>query len=312
MKDTQPIYDIYINASAGWVINNGRERIEDYIKASGLSVNALHIDNCDKLFDQLSKRDQQKNAHILIGGGDGTIRSFSKALSEQNKSFGIIPLGTMNLLAHDLNLPIDIEALFDAYRTGVTSTSVDMAYANDEPFLCAAAIGTIPESSEFREQNRQEVPAILYPKLTAFVMEKLDAQYIQKHQMILNDNEQKVIRSPSLVISNNTFADPEDWSIPHIKKAGLHDGVLGIYAATPKNFWDKLRLITKLGFGGWKADPIIRELKCSKMILNNPGILLQKMSLDGETMDIEMPCTFHVKQNFLRILVPTSLQEAAE
>lgn len=46
---------------------------------------------------------------VLIAGGDGTIKMVAEALEHQDVIFGIIPAGSANGLATDLNLPTTLE-----------------------------------------------------------------------------------------------------------------------------------------------------------------------------------------------------------
>lgn len=50
-----------------------------------------------------------KPERILIAGGDGTIKMVGEALEKQDVIFGILPAGSANGLAVDLNLPTTIE-----------------------------------------------------------------------------------------------------------------------------------------------------------------------------------------------------------
>lgn len=51
----------------------------------------------------------RKPERILIAGGDGTIKMVGEALEKQDVIFGILPAGSANGLAVDLNLPSTLE-----------------------------------------------------------------------------------------------------------------------------------------------------------------------------------------------------------
>ena len=46
---------------------------------------------------------------VIAAGGDGTIHEVASGLIGTRSALGIIALGTMNNLAHSLNIPVDIE-----------------------------------------------------------------------------------------------------------------------------------------------------------------------------------------------------------
>ena len=54
-----------------------------------------------------------KPKRILIAGGDGTIKMVGEALEKQDVIFGILPAGSANGLAVDLNLPSTLEENLD-------------------------------------------------------------------------------------------------------------------------------------------------------------------------------------------------------
>jgi YegS/Rv2252/BmrU family lipid kinase len=53
--------------------------------------------------------DTFKPERVIIAGGDGTIKFVAEALENEDVIFGIIPAGSANGLATDLNIPKDLE-----------------------------------------------------------------------------------------------------------------------------------------------------------------------------------------------------------
>ena len=298
-KSKGALFNIYINANAGTIQSLGHKGVKQLIKKSGLKTNILTILPPEKLFDVLQKDDGEHP--LLIGGGDGTIRG-AASIFQGRHAFGILPLGTMNLLAKDMHIPVKLEQALNAYAQGTKTIAIDIAKANDEAFLCNAALGAIPESSVFRENNRQLSQPILLTRLTWFVMGRLDRSK-QKYYRVTIDGKNLKLKSSSLVISNNKYDHGDKWNIESLKRSSLESGIMALYSATPSNLWEKIRLLTRLGVGGWRADPKINEWE-GKTIEVQGNEKTKQIALDGETLPMKSPIKFTIHPKSLEILLP--------
>jgi undecaprenyl-diphosphatase len=77
---------------------------------------------------------------VVAVGGDGTVRACAHHLAGTGVPLAIVPRGAANLFAHSLGLP---SALVPALRAGFSGEErqVDLAVADDEPFVAMAGIG---------------------------------------------------------------------------------------------------------------------------------------------------------------------------
>jgi YegS/Rv2252/BmrU family lipid kinase len=77
---------------------------------------------------------------VMACGGDGTVTASAAALAATGVPLAVIPLGTGNLLARNLGLPIDIgDALTVAFTGG--NRKLDAGVANGSLFLTMAGLG---------------------------------------------------------------------------------------------------------------------------------------------------------------------------
>ena len=77
---------------------------------------------------------------IVAAGGDGTIRHAAASLIGANMPLGIIPVGTGNVLAHEIGLARTPPAITRMLLEGPVAT-VACAEANGEPFLLMVGAG---------------------------------------------------------------------------------------------------------------------------------------------------------------------------
>ncbi len=79
---------------------------------------------------------------LLVWGGDGTVRRCIDTIvqEESRVEVGILPAGTANLLAHSLDIPIDLQAALDIALDGVAKP-IDVGIMNGEAFVVMAGTG---------------------------------------------------------------------------------------------------------------------------------------------------------------------------
>ncbi|MDU1123101.1 MAG: diacylglycerol kinase family protein, partial [Dermabacter sp.] len=90
---------------------------------------------------------------VLAAGGDGTVRLVAAGLAHSDVALGIVPMGTGNLFARNLGIPLDdLRGAIKVALTGEALTA-DLGYlqhgesledasgAKEEPFLVIAGFG---------------------------------------------------------------------------------------------------------------------------------------------------------------------------
>lgn len=149
-RDDQVHYAFIINPSKPAAAQT-RQRIEAYCKAKGLTGVVFIETMLDKDGRVCALEALDGGADVVIAvGGDGTVRTVASALAGTEHAMGIVPIGTGNLFARNMGIPLDdIEAaLTIAVSHG--SRRVDLGRVNllDDPtedhghaFLIIAGIG---------------------------------------------------------------------------------------------------------------------------------------------------------------------------
>ncbi len=305
-------YNILINARSGTVLDMGEDAIRAAIEVSGIGVAELFFSAPEDMSEQLQRLSRGKSP-LLVGGGDGTIREVAKSLSEQvligrGKPFGILPFGTMNLMARDLGLETLQDAL-NGYARGSYVRDVDAGVINGELFLCCASIGTMPQAAVFREENRTTNKLLLMPQLFMFVVNHLEDNKRQRIRLALDRRKQMKFRAAALVISANRFADSDLWTANNFKRATLDGGELALYATETKSRASHLRLMAGLLTGGWLKDPDLSHLSGQRATILTKR-RQELVSIDGEVMELNTPLACRIRPKAVRLLVPTPSEPA--
>lgn len=92
---------------------------------------------------------------IIVCGGDGTVRSCAESLLDTGVPLAIIPAGTGNLLARNLEIPMDFSAALDIALSGERLT-IDTGVANGETFTVMAGAGRDADIMEDTSSEAKE------------------------------------------------------------------------------------------------------------------------------------------------------------
>ncbi|MAF97072.1 MAG: hypothetical protein CMH26_00385 [Micavibrio sp.] len=298
-------FTIYINANSGTVNNLGKDAIEDLITRSELEIKSLHFLDTEELSKRLEHHDNSE-ANILIGGGDGTIKLAAEKLIHQEQAFGILPLGTMNLMARDLGIAVELDKAIQSYAQGFNVRHIDVGKVNDDIFLCCTGIGTMPEASVYREHNRNDAQPILIPKMMAYILDQLDKSNHRKLTLKVGSHKKR-IKTAALIVSNNIYEAGQNLNEGNFIRHHLDQNLLGIYSARPNTFWDKVRLVFRTSLGQWKDDHSLDQWSSKELEVGFEG-QNALISLDGETQEFDKPLKFSILPKSLPVIVPQSAQ----
>jgi YegS/Rv2252/BmrU family lipid kinase len=77
---------------------------------------------------------------IVVGGGDGTINVAVNALAKSSAALAVLPLGTSNVYAIQMGIPLKIEDALDVIGKGRVR-QIDLGLCDDRYFSCLCGIG---------------------------------------------------------------------------------------------------------------------------------------------------------------------------
>lgn len=144
MADATPQIPAFINPQAG-----SADTARDALRAvGGFDVHEVAP---DALADHVRVAVAGGARRVLVAGGDGSIGAAASALVGTGVELAILPSGTLNHLAKDLSLPLDLVEAARVARTGC-AIPVDAASMNDRIFLNTSAVGAYVRFVRARER----------------------------------------------------------------------------------------------------------------------------------------------------------------
>lgn len=87
-----------------------RSEIENHLELTGNKHKIYETSGQEDVREIVNDALQQGFQVIWAAGGDGTVAAVVNGLVNKNTPMGIIPIGTGNALARELNIPLDVGA----------------------------------------------------------------------------------------------------------------------------------------------------------------------------------------------------------
>ncbi len=241
---------------------------------------------------------------IVVCGGDGTVMSAVNALgkSDADLKLAIVPGGTANLLAHALEVPLDVEGAMSAALDG-DERRIDLGACGDTLFALGLALGLTERLvSGASSEEKERLGKWAYVK--AMLEEVGSKPWTFKYT--IDGGEEQTARGVAVVVAN---AGTISGNIEFAPGAKMDDGQLDLVILHHLNPLDLVRLGWKALFGALKHD---RALTCvagkTMQIKSNPPLDLQ---IDGEIVDKRPPLEVEVRPGALRVAVPNEEQKAS-
>jgi diacylglycerol kinase (ATP) len=217
----------------------------------------LHLGWVDTLWLQTSPEDpgramtQQAVAEgvdLVIGaGGDGTVRIVADGLAHTGTPMGLIPAGTANLLARNLELPLEegpaIEVAVGGHTRTIDLVKITVDDRPPEHFAVMAGVGVDAMIMNETDDNlKDKVGSAAYFVAAGKALGRLPVP-----MRVQLDNHRPVRRDAMLCVVGNVGTLRGNLTL--IPGARPDDGALDLYIASPRRFrhWIKLalRLITR-------------------------------------------------------------------
>ncbi len=293
---------LVVNRSSGSLLGkpDAAADLERRLLAAGLDVGSvLDGDSTDIAARMAHARDLPVDA-VVTAGGDGTIGAAAEALVGSGKALAPLPLGTMNLLAKDLGIPLDLDLAAAAFANA-EAVAIDVGEVNGHKFLCNSMLGVPARLAERRERNRQHMGLVGWWRHGFASLKAMYRYPPMRVGLDLGDGAPPMtLRSKAIVVANNAY----DEGFGHVMtRSRLDRGELTVYATRCLSIWPLVRLSTRMALGSWTHDPDLETHNVRELIVTSRRKLIRVM-LDGETRLVPPPLRYSILPKALLVLRP--------
>lgn len=163
---------------------------------------------------------------IITAGGDGTVNEVAKTLINTDTVLGIIPFGSGNGLARDLNIPLDLAKAIQVIKNGDFRT-IDYGSANNHIFFCTCGVGFDAFISDKFADEKKRGPLGYMRSIVEGVVEFKSEDYEIIH-------DEGVIRERAFLVTcaNASQYGNEAYIAPN---ADMEDGKMNVSILKPLN-----------------------------------------------------------------------------
>lgn len=296
-----------LNAHAGSAVSQGVDPAGLTERFAALGYDVTVDAHADRPFADRLEAARRSPAPVLVAaGGDGTATALAGLAIETGRPLAVLPLGTANLLARDLSLPLTVDEWFDVYETMVPRR-IDVGEVNGRVFLHKVVVGAMPGIAAAREHVRG---GRLAAKLAfiAHAMRRLSRLRRFAAEITRDEGEPHIERVQSIAVANNSYDEAPGRVF---SRSRLDRGTLSLYLLRQLSVADALRLAAEMMVGAWRDDAVLEIEKVTSATVRTRGRRVRAM-VDGEVEMLRGPLAFRILPQALAILAPASSEAATE
>jgi len=288
-----PQATLFLNRNSGDKAGTGD--LLDAARAAGVEVIELSAEiDCPR---EIRQRMREGVKLFIAAGGDGTVHHVMQALVEEEAVLAVIPAGTYNHFARDLDIPLDWMAALDVALNGA-ERRVDAGRINERFFVNNVSLGLYPEMVARREERGRDYPrwkARMYAFYTTL------RRYRHVTLSVETATVSEVIRTHVFMVSNNSY-DLERTGI-EAPRERMTEGRLAVYWLPHTSRLRLTRYVARYMAGRVRTIPGFRSFRTAALRVNSFHPHLH-IGIDGELFTMNTPLVITSVPRSLTVKVP--------
>jgi diacylglycerol kinase (ATP) len=235
---------------------------------------------------------------IVAAGGDGTINEVVNGICQSGAGpaitakLGLLPIGTMNVFATELGLPVhDLELCWNIVQSDSTR-AVDLAKANQKFFVQLAGVGLDAQVvKETSAQLKRNFGPLSYLISAAQIAAR------QPPRLSIQSEEAPVQEGSFVLVGNGRlYGGP----FPFFKHAAIDDGLLDVIIFKSLGYLEIIKYLQNVVFSDDIRVPEIEYFQTRRLRVESDQLV--PVELDGEVLG-NCPVEFSLEERSLRVLV---------
>ena len=237
---------------------------------------------------------------VVVAGGDGTVRVVCSELARTGVPLGIVPLGTGNLLARNLALPLRATEAIEVALSG-QDRAIDVVRVSGDglPESCFTVMGGLGFDAAIMAGASEALKARM--GWQAYVVSALrQLRYpARRIEVSVDDGPYQRFRARTVVIGNVGLLQA---GIPLLPDARIDDGLLDVVVIAPQRLVGWLRVVVRVLRRGRHTDAQMARMTGTQVVVRCNQPLARQ--LDGDPVGEGREIRARVMAGTLLVRVP--------
>jgi YegS/Rv2252/BmrU family lipid kinase len=272
-----------------------RSRLED----RGFSVeSATAVDDHALLLPAIEDAVASGVPAVVVGGGDGTLRSVVGSFAHRETALCVLPLGTANNFARSLAIPNDLTGAIGVLA-GARVCAVDLGRLDGDVFANVVSLGFSPDVV-------RATPSPMKRRLGSAAYMLYETRYLVSQTLfavtVRTPTSTESFRTRQMIVANGSHYGTR----PLAPNARVDDGLLDIVAIDSVSRWQGLRFWLRYPLGRHLVMRGLRRIRCERAAIRTDPPL---RAIVGGELGPETPFEVAVDPGALAVAVPPSFVE---
>jgi YegS/Rv2252/BmrU family lipid kinase len=241
------------------------------------------------------KAAQEGFSKVVAAGGDGTIHAVVNGLAGSTATLGLLPIGTVNVFALELGLPLnDLQSCWNIIE-GNHVRLIDLPSANGKYFVQLAGVGldaqVVKETSLTLKRNFGPL---------SYLISAAQIAARTPPRLFLESQDTPINEASFVLIGNGRrYGGP----FPFFKHAVLDDGLLDVVAFKQVGYLEIIKYLQDVFFSSDIRLPEVEYFQTERLRISSDQDV--PVELDGELVG-NCPVEFTLRDDRIRVLTPSA------
>ncbi len=212
--------------------------VSRHFTGAGIEYELYETDGKDTLGTAIHGGIERGCSLFVVAGGDGTVSSTAGALAGSSIPIGIVPVGTGNILARDLGIPLDIDDAVRLLAGRHAVRTIDAMRIDGVLYFLIAGVGISSFTvRDIRGRDKRRFGLLAY---AGTAIRKL-FEFKSTGFEVIVDGEMHRFNASEVAVANSRGV--ADMVFPHVFDIHVDDGLLDVIIIAARTPFDYPRIV---------------------------------------------------------------------